>query len=82
MAMNWSKWGRDFLASVLRHVGTAGLTTLSTSYVSGKMNWEVLLTGVVCGGIVPTVFTFLQNTPLPDDTVVTTPPTDATKTSP
>lgn len=67
MKANWQKWGKDFFASVLRHVGTAGLTWLSLGYKSGRVDWHDLWVAVLVGGILPSVFTFFQNTPVPED---------------
>jgi hypothetical protein len=73
MSLKWKKWGLDFFQSLGRHVGTAGLATLSTSYVEGKISWRALGIGVLCGGIIPTVFTFLQTNPVPEDEEAVTP---------
>lgn len=67
MKLNWEKWGYDFVTSVLRHTGTAGLAALATATSTGKLDWHALGWGILCGGIIPTVFTFLQKTPLPED---------------
>jgi hypothetical protein len=68
MNLNWEKWGRDFWASIMRHVGTAGLTWLSLGlWKSGKVDWNDLWVALLTGGILPSVFTFLQNTPVPED---------------
>lgn len=65
--LNWTKWGRAFWASVARHVGTAGLTWLSLGVKDGRINWRDLWVALLVGGILPSAFTFLQATPLPEE---------------
>lgn len=67
MAMNWKKWGLEFWASLGRHIGTAGMTWLGLGLKDGKVNWSDLWVAVLVGGILPTIFTFLQRAPTPDD---------------
>lgn len=67
MKLNWAKWGFDFWTSVARHVGTAGMTWLGLGIKDGKIQWEDLWFALLVGGILPSVFTFLQKTPSPDD---------------
>lgn len=46
MSMNWTKWGRDFFASLFRHIGTAGMTSRSckpTPYPKMKRTLLLLL---------------------------------------
>lgn len=69
MSMNWTKWGMEFWASLGRHIGTAGMTWLGLGLKDGKVNWNDLWVAVLVGGILPTVFTFLQSKPTPDDDV-------------
>lgn len=68
---DWSKWGWDFWQSIARHVGTAGITWLGTNVATGATGWHTLETlpiALVLGGVLPTVFTFLQSNPVPPDT--------------
>lgn len=67
MKHNWSKWGFTFWASVMRHTGTAGLAALSICYTDGIFAWKKFGVAVLVGGVIPAVFTFLQNTPVPED---------------
>ncbi len=67
MALNWQKWGRDFVQSLGRHIGTAGMTWLGLGLKDGVINWGSLWIALLLGAVLPTVFTFLQKTPLPDD---------------
>ena len=67
MNLNWSKWGLEFWASIMRHVGTAGMAALAVSYQNGKLDWKSLGMGILAGGVIPTIFTFLQTTPVPDE---------------
>lgn len=65
--MNWSKWGRDFFASLGRHIGTAGMTWLGLGVKDGRIEWGNLWAALIIGAILPTVFTFLQTSPVPED---------------
>lgn len=65
--LNWEKWGLDFFASLGRHIGTAGLTWLSLGVKEGRVQWRDLWIAILVGGIFPTVFTFLQSTPVPTE---------------
>ena len=65
--LNWSKWGTDFIASVLRHVGTAGLTAASTCAIDGRLDWKRFGAAVLIGGVIPSVFTYLKDSPIPND---------------
>ena len=67
MSRNWSKWGFSFWAAIARHVGTAGLTWLSLGIKDGKFKLNDLLLALLVGGVLPSVFTFLQSTPVPPD---------------
>lgn len=67
---NWSKWGLDFWQSVVRHIGTAGMAWLGTNAVTGvdgKHSLETLPLALLFGAIMPSVFTFLQNSPIPPE---------------
>lgn len=64
--LNWSKWGRDFFSSLGRHVGTAGMTWLGLGVKNGMVDWHDLWAALLCGAVLPTIFTFLQKTPVPE----------------
>lgn len=81
MALNWNKWGRDFFASLGRHIGTAGMTWLGLGVKDGQIEWHNLWLALITGAVLPTVFTYLQSTPVPEETTVSTPQTDNTTTS-
>lgn len=67
MKLNWAKWGLEFWASLGRHIGTAGLTWLGLGAKEGKIDWNALWVAILVGGILPTIFTFIQKTPTPID---------------
>lgn len=70
---NWGKWGRDFIDSVVRHVATAGLTAATTCYIDGRLDWRKFGSALLIGGVIPSVFTFLQKSPIPDAIVLVVP---------
>lgn len=66
MALNWQKWGRDFLLSVMRHIGTAGMTWTGLSMQDGKLDvadFHALWIAILAGAILPTLFTAFQSPP-------------------
>lgn len=67
MNLDWSKWGYDFFASLGRHIGTAGMTWLGLGIQNNRIDWKDLWVAIVAGGILPTIFTFLQSFPVPPD---------------
>lgn len=67
MALNWAKWGKDYWASLARHIGTAGLAWLGIGLGSGHIDWHSLWYALVTGAFLPTTFTFFQNTPIPEE---------------
>ena len=83
MSMNWKKWGFDFWQSLGRHIGTAGLTWLSLGVKDGRIQWRDLYVAIIVGAVLPTVFTFLQTSPLPmDESAPPTPPQPTTPAKP
>lgn len=74
MALNWAKWGRDFVFSVMRHIGTAGMTWTGLSFQDGKLDatdLHSLWIAILSGAILPTLFTALQSPPTEETTVIT-----------
>ena len=66
MALNWSKWGLEFWQSLMRHVGTAGMTWIGLGIKDGVVDWKGLGVAIMVGAVLPTVFTFLQKNPIPE----------------
>ena len=75
MHIHWQKWGLDYLTSLIRHVGTAGMATMAIAVVNGHIDWKAVVAGIVTGGIVPTTFTAFQSFPEAEDDAVTPPTT-------
>jgi len=67
MSLNWSKWGLDFWKSIARHVGTAGLAAMAICTKEGKFDWKNFGIAILVGGVIPSVLTFLQSSPAPED---------------
>ena len=68
MKLNWAKWGLEFWKSVSRHSATAGSAYLAVLEVQKiPFSWEGLGAAVIVGGVLRSVFTFLETTPTPDD---------------
>lgn len=78
MSLNWSKWGRDYFQSLGRHIGTAGMTALTACALDGRIDWRKLGAAILIGGAIPSTFTFLQSTPVPEETTTVT-TTETTK---
>lgn len=75
MALNWQHWGRDFLLSLMRHIGTAGMTWSGMSLQDGKLDasdLHSLWIAVLAGAVLPTLFTALQSPPTDIVTVTMT----------
>lgn len=71
MALNWTKWGRDFLLSLMRHVGTALATWGGLSLQDGvitRAEWHALWIAILSGAVIPTLVTAFQNPPADDAT--------------
>ena len=79
--LNWSKWGKDFYASIVRHIATAGLTALSACLIDNKIDWKKFGAAILLGGVIPSTLTFLQKSPLPDDVAQVTVTTEVVQTS-
>lgn len=84
--LNWQKWGLSFWQSLARHIGTAGMTWLGLGVKDGKVDWGNLWVAILVGAVLPSVFTFLQTTPTPEqigqaelDKLMPTPPADPPK---
>lgn len=75
--LNWSKWGSDFLLSLMRHVGTATATWGGVSFQDGKFDasdLHSLWIAILAGAIIPTVATYLQKGPEEDTAPLPPPP--------
>lgn len=66
MSLNWQKWGMSFWQSLARHIGTAGMTWLGLGVKDGQIKWKDLWVALLVGAVLPSVFTFLQSTPTPE----------------
>ena len=67
--LNWHKWGLTFFQSLFRHIGTAGMTWLGLGVKDGQVEWRNLWVALLVGAILPTFFTFLQNSPIPEEEI-------------
>ena len=67
--LNWSKWGLTFFQSLGRHIGTAGMTWLGLGIKDNVIEWHNLWVALLVGAILPTFFTFLQNSPIPEEEI-------------
>ena len=67
MHIHWEKWGLDFLTSLIRHIGTAGMAVTAVAVVNGHVDWKAMGFGILTGGIIPTVWTACQSFPQAED---------------
>lgn len=67
MHVNLEKWGWDFVTSLIRHIGTAGMAVTAVAVVNGRIDWKAIGVGVLTGGVIPTVFTAFQSFPQAQD---------------
>lgn len=70
MSIRWDKWGKDFLFSLMRHCGTAGMAWMGTNTITGQPAWSTFKTlplAIMFGAVLPTLWTKLQNPPKDED---------------
>lgn len=56
----YQKWGRSFLDSLLRHIGTSLTIWIGTEIKYQEINYKDLGLFLLCGAIIPTVAEFLK----------------------
>jgi hypothetical protein len=78
--VNYQKWGRSFIDSLLRHVGTSLTIWIGTEIKYQEINYHDLVLFIFCGAVIPTIAEFLKQGLPPPDEKVTTVMTETTVT--
>lgn len=69
----YEKWGRSFIDSLIRHIGTSLTIWVGTEIKYQEINWYDLGLFVLCGAVIPTVAEFLKAGLPPEDPPVPVP---------
>jgi len=65
----YAKWGRSFVDSLIRHIGTSLTIWVGTELKYQEVNYHDLALFLVCGAIIPTMAEFFKQGLPPIDAI-------------